>query len=195
MGGNAVQVFADFDDMAWNFSVPSTITQVALVGRDMTIRKALVQPDGALSVPGAFANDDFAIRLQNAFVGPFTVENRTNIGYSGEPGEVDCVYGEVPPFMASAWYLFTPTTTANHDLTTNTTLGETDFDTTLAIYLDAPTLGAVMAAGSLACDDDGGLGATSFISNVPLTAGVPYAVRVDGYGGDQGIYGLEVYLS
>ena len=190
MGGGPVQVFADFDEMAWSHNVMMTRTAMSIVGREQFIRMALVIRDGTPSIPGSFANDDFANR--RAFVGPFSVTDQTNIGYSGEVGEVDCVTESGPgPDMASAWFLFTPTTTANHDITT----AGSDFDTTLAIYLDAPTLAEVMAAGVIDCNDDGGPGATSLMANVPLVAGVPYAIRVDGFLGDQGTYDLDVQLS
>ena len=192
--GGGVQVFADFDEIILGVDVPMAITRRAIVASDAITRLALVLYTGAASIPGMFANDDLAKRP--SLTGPFVMTGMSNIGYTGEPGEVDPITELGPgPFMASAWYRFTATTTANHDILTS--YPATDFDTTLGIYADPSgngTMATIMAA-LIDSDDDSGSGATSYIANVPLTAGAIYAIRVDGFTGVQGNYDLGVQLS
>jgi len=81
------------------------------------------------------------------------------------------------------WFCYTPTCsgTATASLCSNT-----NFDTTLAVFEEC-------GGTELACDDD----SCDLQSQVdwPVTAGIPYFVRVAGFGGISGVFELQISCS
>jgi hypothetical protein len=101
-------------------------------------------------------------------------------------------YDEVCPYAGSTApdvvYAFTPTT----DITVHLDLCDSSFDTKLYVYDNVWTPGF-----PLACNDDFHMSApctmyTSRLEYVSLVAGHTYYIVVDGYGGQNGAYTLEV---
>src|SRR5262249_4331001 len=56
-----------------------------------------------------------------------------------------------------------------------------DYDTVLSVFT-----GTCGSAVQIACDDDSGTGANSQLTNVPVTAGTSYLIKVADYGGPTG---------
>ncbi len=90
-----------------------------------------------------------------------------------------------PNMSKDVWYRFTPATGGTLSLDTC----GSSFDTMLAVYPGATCPGG--ALGEIACNDDAGPNGPcantlrSFL-NVGVTAGIPYMIRVGGYGNSAG---------
>jgi len=77
----------------------------------------------------------------------------------------------------SVWYRFTACAAGTISLDTN----GSDYDTVLSVFTDSCT-----AAVQIACNDDGGIGSNSQLTNVPVTAGTSYLIKIADYGGPNG---------
>ncbi|HEY3242460.1 MAG TPA: hypothetical protein VGM03_03835 [Phycisphaerae bacterium] len=77
----------------------------------------------------------------------------------------------------TVWYQFTPECTGTLNLDTN----GSNYDTVLSVFS-----GTCAAAVQVACDDDSGSGTNSQLTNVPVTAGTAYLIKVADYGGPNG---------
>ncbi len=73
----------------------------------------------------------------------------------------------------STWYTYVPPCTGTLDINTN----GSDYDTVLSVYR-----GNCLSATTIACDDDGGTGTQSQLTDVPVTAGFTYLIKVSAYG-------------
>jgi hypothetical protein len=80
------------------------------------------------------------------------------------------------------WYDYTPLS----DGVVNAATCGSDFDTSLAVY---DGCGGV----ELGCNDDSDCGRRSRVTDIAVTGGVTYKLRVSGYAGDRGHYTLGVY--
>ncbi len=82
----------------------------------------------------------------------------------------------------SVWYTFTAPLDGELDINTE---GST-YDTVLSIYGSTCPLSinGTCITGALACNDDGGTGTTSLISNFVVNAGQTYRIKVSRYGGN-----------
>jgi hypothetical protein len=72
----------------------------------------------------------------------------------------------------SVWYRFTACGSGTISVDTN----GSDYDTVLAIFS-----GTCGSATEVACDDDGGTGANSQLTAVPITAGTSYLIKISDY--------------
>ncbi len=93
----------------------------------------------------------------------------------GEPQE-SCEVGGVG-VSNSVWYRFTACGDGTISLDTN----GSNYDTVLSIFT-----GSCGAAVQLACDDDSGTGSNSQLTNVPVTRGTQYLIKIADYGGPNG---------
>ncbi len=96
------------------------------------------------------------------------------------------VWGDGCPFDDAApevVYIFRPT--ANVVVTID--LSGSDYDTKMWVYQ-----GTCDAVNVVACDDDGGDGLDSKISNLALTAGSDYFIIIDGYDDNSGVYTMLI---
>jgi hypothetical protein len=115
-------------------------------------------------------------------------DDGTTVGYTNDYDEVCPYSGSLSPDVV---YAYTPAA----DTTVNVSLcvGTTNYDTKLYIYE-----GSCPGAGAVACNDDScaaPLFPSTFISSVEgvaLTGGQTYYFVVDGYGGDEGPYTIDI---
>ena len=120
-------------------------------------------------------NDDFADAEVITAPGSIT---GTNVGATLEEGEV---VPSCQPFEgASVWWSYTATAagTIGVDLSPS---DDDEFDTVLTLFDSDGTT-------ELGCDDDGGDGLTSKLSNIPVAAGQTVYVRISGYSPDDGVF-------
>jgi len=80
------------------------------------------------------------------------------------------------------WYDYTPLA----DGVVNAATCGSDFDTSLAVYESC-------GGAELGCNDDSACGRRSRVTDIAVTGGVTYKLRVAGYAGDRGHYTLGVY--
>ena len=92
-----------------------------------------------------------------------------------EPQE-SCEVGNVG-VSNTVWYAFTPCANGAATIDTN---GST-YDTVLSVFS-----GTCTAPVQVACDDDSGAGSNSQLTNVPMTGGTTYLIKVADYGGPNG---------
>lgn len=125
------------------------------------------------------SNDLFA----NAFTisgSPHTsvTEAPVNIsGFTAEAGEPNTAGSTAGN---SAWWKVTPASNGFISLDTDlTTALGSGTDTVMGIY----TGSAVNALTMVAENDDGAVGTTSELNNIPVTAGITYHIKVDSFGG------------
>lgn len=124
-------------------------------------------------------NDNFANRL--ALSGDAINTIGTNVDSSGEPGE-PFHGGSIPD--RTVWWTWT--VPASGEVIIDT-IGS-NFDTTLGVY----TGSSVNSLTTIASNDD----SIDLISQVTFTAtaGTTYQIAVDGFGGSQGLIGLNINL-
>jgi hypothetical protein len=130
------------------------------------------------AVPDAPPGDSFADRVSLGTNSSGTVRS-TNTFATKEPGEPDHA-GK--PGGASVWYQWTA---PSNGVATFRTVGSA-FDTLLAVY----TGQSVDALTTVASDEDDGGFFTSLLS-FNTTAGIDYAIALDGFGGVQGDFVLS----
>ncbi len=159
-----------------NFSAPTQSLSVMLEGFN-----ASSVGNFTLNWQQTVSNDNFAnARVLTGATGSTTNANSLATKESGEPDAASNTGGK------SVWYSYTPA--ASGDLTLNTCAS--DFDTTLNIYTGAAVNALTSGGGS---DDSCGL--QSQLSNVPVTAGTPYRIQVDGYNSGSGAASGAVNLA
>ncbi|MFO0972019.1 MAG: dockerin type I repeat-containing protein [Phycisphaerae bacterium] len=77
----------------------------------------------------------------------------------------------------TVWYAFNPCTDGTISLDTN----GSDYDTVLSVFR-----GTCGSAVQVACDDDSGTGSNSQLTNVSVTGGLSYLIKIADYGGPNG---------
>jgi len=144
-----------------------------------TANPLILTIDAAKSVTATFElrpiNDD----LVNAIVIdslPFTDTNNINNHYGTlETAEASqsCAGADG---SNSVWWAYTPATSGEFMINTN----YSDFDTVLSVWT-----GAGHPLAEVDCNDDGGEGTRSALT-IPMSGGITYYIRVNGYGWDSG---------
>ncbi|MCA9010706.1 MAG: hypothetical protein KDB01_13235, partial [Planctomycetaceae bacterium] len=122
-------------------------------------------------------SDNFAGRTNLGSV-ISTTDTGTNVGFSGEPGEIT-----QSGTINSAWWSWTAPSNGTLVVDTN----GSSFDT----FLTLATGSAVNALNPVAQDDDGGDGLQSLIT-ASVTSGVEYQIAVDGFNTDTGSITLNL---
>jgi C1A family cysteine protease len=127
------------------------------------------------------ANDHFANRL--TLSGASAAASGSTLNATAETGEpAHAGYGA----RSSVWWNWTAPATGVVRCNTE----GSDFDTLLAVYTGATLAGLA----PLAADDDSGAGTSSSLTFY-ATAGTPYRIAVDGYGGATGSVALHLLLN
>lgn len=154
-----------------------------------------VSPD--ISKPAPSPHPDGWVPL--ARVGGETCASATVIGalpYSDDGSTVGAVddYDEVCPYTGSTSgdvvYAFSPASNMLVDATL--CVGVTDYDTKLFVYQDVCPDGVPFACNDDDCTAPSGQGYVSALAGLNLLGGHTYYFVVDGYGGGEGNYTLEI---
>ncbi len=130
----------------------------------------------------------------NDFAAPEVLPANPGAGFNDFDFTVcsDTEPGEPGPFSLDngIWYSWTPATTGTATISTDDAGGNvTTFDTTLAMYTGSTLAGL----STYASDDDSGVGLRSQIV-VPVQGGTTYRIKVDGFGGGNGLLNLHLEL-
>ena len=88
-----------------------------------------------------------------------------------DPGDAASCVGSA---TNSVWWTFTPGSTGTLTVSTD----GSSFDTVLTFHQPGTT--------EIACDDDGGAGFQSLLTNIPVTGGQPVLIRIAGFGASSG---------
>lgn len=94
-----------------------------------------------------------------------------------EPGELDESCGSGGGNSNSVWYRFTPSQSGTVNINTN----GSDYDTVLSIFW-----GTCGSAVEIGCDDDGGPGTSSELTNIFQVGGETYLIKVSDFGSPGG---------
>ena len=125
------------------------------------------------------ANDDFGSAVVLDSYGTPVFAKGTTVGATLEAGEPSAGSGA----SASVWYTWTPSWSGAVTATT----AASDFDTLLAIYT-----GSHLASLTRIAANDDCAGVVTSCLTTTVTAGVTYAVQIDGYAGAAGDVGLTL---
>ncbi len=113
---------------------------------------------------------------------PYT-DSRNTLLYTDDTDEI-CPFNT--PGSPDVAYEYTPAV----DQVVTFDICDSEYDTKIYIYANG--VPPAIACNDDACNDPLGNPFRSLLECIPLTAGVPYCIIVDGYGGDAGIYNLLV---